>query len=50
MKIYEKPVISIDDLVADTKLANDPYIDSLNDTFGDELSVPVGDGWDDFLD
>ena len=50
MKIYEKPVFSIDSLIADAKIANDPMADLLNDNYGGEVSVPVGDGWDDYLD
>lgn len=48
MKTYVKPIIEMDALVADTRLANDPMLYA-DDIIGDEVSVPAGD-WDDFFE
>ncbi|MBQ3550803.1 MAG: hypothetical protein IJA41_07475 [Clostridia bacterium] len=48
MKTYVKPIIEMDALVADTRLANDPMLYA-DEIYGDEVSVPAGD-WDDFFE
>ncbi len=46
MKIYEKPSMIVELLVAEETLANDSYlgdIDPLGE-YGDEISIPAPDG------
>lgn len=48
MKTYVKPIIEMDSLVAEVRLANDPMLYA-DETYGNEVSVPAGD-WDDYFE
>lgn len=54
MKRYEKPMIKIEDLLADADIADTSFLGEIDplgssDPEGPELSVPIGDGWDQYL-
>ncbi len=54
MKLYEKPMIKIEDLLADADIADTSFLGEVDPLAGadpelGELSVPIGDGWDQYL-
>lgn len=54
MRWYEKPVIKIEDLLADADIADTSFLGEVDplgsaDPEMGELSVPIGDGWDQYL-
>ena len=48
MKTYVKPVIEMESLVAEARIANDPMLYA-DETYGDEVSIPAGN-WDDYFE